>query len=88
MKYGATLKTVEFLELQVIARATKAASLSEWQGDDPAGGIDETQKLSEFRILLREYLNKIVADTAADKEEGIEDETWAFKFTIYVLQLK
>ena len=84
MKYGATLKTVEFLELQVIARATKEASLSAWQGEGALGGIDEIRRLSEFRIMLREYLNKIVADTATEKEDGIEDKTWAFKFTTYV----
>jgi hypothetical protein len=44
--------------------------------------------LSEFRICLREYLRKVVADTVADKEEGIEDKTWAFKFTTYVLQIE
>ena len=66
MKYGATLKTVEFLELQVIARATKAASLYALRIEDPLGGMEEVKRLADLRSVLRERLYKIKADTAME----------------------
>jgi hypothetical protein len=88
MTYGATLTTLGFLELQIIARAAKASSQYEMQGADPAVEMDETNRLVAFRGRLRDYLRKTIVDSIADKASGVVDKSWAFEFTTYVIQVE